>query len=510
MTGRDTRAHDAPSRPREGAGNLPPLAMLPVAAIAAGVLGLLLVFAGGYGYHRDELYFIEAGKHPAFGYDDQPPLTPLIGRASVALFGNTPTGLRVASALALAACVVLAALIARELGGRARAQVVAAACVAASAALYLGHILSTATFDFLAWTVVVLLAARVLRAPRPGRWIALGAAAGLALENKWLVGLLLGSLLVGAALARRHDLLRGPWPWLAAAIALALWAPNLIWQADHGWPQRHLSSQIAGEDPLGARLKFLPFQLLIVSPLLAPVWIAGLVWLLRDARARPFRVLGLGYLATLVVCLATGAKEYYAVGWYPALLGAGGVALQEWLVRPVRRAVLAGAVALAAVASAFISLPLVPAGSLADTPIPTLNDDVSGTVGWRRYAGQIARVWEGLPPDARRDGAIFTAGYGEAGTVARFGPALGLPRAYSGHNSYWSFGRPPDGAAPVVAVGFGSRRYLQRFFTGCRPVARLDNGARLDSDEQGAPIDVCAAPRRPWSALWPALHHLDA
>ncbi len=494
----------------DGEGELPSLAALPVAAIAAGVFVLLIAFAGGYGYHRDELYFLEAGKHPAFGYDDQPPLTPLIARASTAVFGNTPTGLRVASALALAACVVLAALIARELGGAARAQVVAAACVAASAALYLGHIVSTATFDFLGWTVVLLLTVRVLRAPRPGAWLALGVGAGVTLENKWLVLLLLGSLVSGGVLARRGDLLRGPWPWLAAAIALALWAPNVIWQADHGWPQRHLSSQIAGEDPLGARLKFLPFQLLIVSPLLAPVWIAGVAWLLRDERARPFRALGLGYLITLVVCLITGAKEYYAVGWYPALLGAGGVALQQWLERPARRARLAVAVALAAVVSAFIALPLVPARRLADTPIPTLNSDVSGTVGWHRMAGQIAAAWRSLPSAARPRAVIVTDGYGEAGTVSRFGPELGIPRAYSGQNSYWSFGRPPDGAAPAVAVGFEGRSRLARFFTGCRPAGRLDNGAGLDSDEQGAPIDVCAAPRRPWRALWPAMHHLDA
>ena len=131
----------------------PSFAAWAVAALAVLEFGLLVAFAGGYGYHRDELYFIEAGKNLDFGYDDQPPLTPLIGRASTEIFGQTPTGLRVASALAMAACVALCALIARELGGGRRAQVLASAClVAAAGPLYVGHLLSTSTFDFLAWT----------------------------------------------------------------------------------------------------------------------------------------------------------------------------------------------------------------------------------------------------------------------------------------------------------------------------------------------------------------------
>ena len=105
---------------------------------------------------------------------------------------------------------------------------------------------------------------------------------------------------------------------------------------------------------------------------------------------------------------------------------------------------------------------------------------------------------------------IFTANYVEAGAIERFGPARGLPRAYSGHNSFWSFGRPRGRAGPVVAVGFDQAGYLARFFTGCRPVARVDNGVSVDNEEQGAPIARCAGPRRPWAELWPRLHHLNA
>ena len=131
------------------------------------------------------------------------------------------------------------------------------------------------------------------------------------------------------------------------------------------------------------------------------------------------------------------------------------------------------------------------------------------TVGWPRFVDGVARAWRALPPAQRRRAVILTANYGEAGAIARFGPARGLPRPYSGHNSYWSFGRPPDGARPVLSVGL-DEAYLARFFQDCRLVARLDNGLDLDNEEQRAPVEVCVGPRRPWSVLWPRLHHLDA
>src|SRR5689334_4287041 len=89
----------------------------PVVVVAAGVGALLLATAGRYDYHRDELYFRELGRHPAWGYVDQPPLTPLLGRASTAVFGDTLWAFRLPAVACVVATVFVAALIARELGG---------------------------------------------------------------------------------------------------------------------------------------------------------------------------------------------------------------------------------------------------------------------------------------------------------------------------------------------------------------------------------------------------------
>ena len=91
----------------------------PVLLVAALMLAGLLAVSGQYGFHGDEMYYVVAGQHPAFGYVDQPPLTPLLSAASVALLGVTPTAVRVLPALEMALIVVLIALMARDLAGRA-------------------------------------------------------------------------------------------------------------------------------------------------------------------------------------------------------------------------------------------------------------------------------------------------------------------------------------------------------------------------------------------------------
>jgi 4-amino-4-deoxy-L-arabinose transferase-like glycosyltransferase len=489
--------------------DLPHFAAGPVGAIAVAVAALTLAFAHGYGFHRDELYFMEAGHHPAWGYDDQPPLTPLIARGATALFGATPTGLRVPSALALAVCVLLTGLTARELGAGRRGQVVAAISLAAGGALVFGHLVSTATYDFLAWTALVYLAVRIIGRDEPRLWPVFGLVLGIALLNKWLPVTLIAGLGIGLLADRRLSVIRNRWVLAAAAIALLLWLPNLIWQADHGWPQRELARQIADEDPAGARIKFVPFQILIMSPFLAFVWIKGLLWLLRSAEGRRFRWLGFSYLALVVLCLLSGAKEYYIVGLYPGLLAAGGRSLEPAFERPRVRFGFGALVAVSAAVGAVLALPIVPASSVADTPIPSINNEAIEQMGWPQFADWVAKNYRRLPPGQRARAVIFTGNYGEAGALIHYGPSRGLPRAYSGHNSFTSFGRPPDGAGPVLVVGYGEPT-LSQDFRGCRIVDHFDNGFDVDNEEQGGALAVCAGPRLPWRTMWPKLHHLDA
>lgn len=481
-----------------------------IAWLIAGAVAVVLVgFSSGYGYHRDELYFVAAGQHLDWAYADQGPITPLIARAMSEIAPDSLTVLRLPAALAAGVTVLLTGLLARELGGSRRAQVLATACAAvASIVLVTGHWLSTSTFDLLVWTAVTWLTVRAVRTGEDRLWLLAGVVLGVGLLNKPLPAFLAAGLLAGVVVAGPRRLLRNPYVWSGAAIALALWSPWIVWQASHGWPQLDVSRSIAEGASASSEAwwAIVPFQVLLVSPLLAPVWIAGLVSLFRDPALRDVRFMAWAWLALAVVFMATGGKPYYLAGLLPVLIGAGAVQVDGWLERGrmrARRALLVAAVAISAAVGLVIALPVLPPDS--SDPVLALNEDVGETIGWPRLARTVARVHRALPDTKRA--VILARNYGEAGAIDRYGPALGLPHAYSGHNAYADWGPPPDTGAPVVAVGLRPRE-ITAHLHDCRQAARIDNGDGVDNEEQGKAVMVCRGPRRPWSKEWQALRHL--
>src|SRR6476469_11175120 len=206
--------------------------------VAAIVVAFHLATSTIYSYHRDEVYYLASGRRLAWGYVDQPPLTPFLYRVSDTLFGSTLFGLRIVPALLHGALVVMTALLARELGGDARAQVVAALGAAiAPMLLTTGHFLTTVTPEIVAWCGITLFVIRILNGGDPRWWLAVGALAGLGLLDKWTTGFLLIGLTVGLLLVPERTVLRTPWLLAGIALAFVIWLPNLLWQASHGWPQ---------------------------------------------------------------------------------------------------------------------------------------------------------------------------------------------------------------------------------------------------------------------------------
>jgi 4-amino-4-deoxy-L-arabinose transferase-like glycosyltransferase len=475
--------------------------------LGSAVAVVLLIFAGGYGYHRDELYFLAAGEHLAWGFPDQGPLTPLLAHVMNAIAPGSLTVLRMPAALMAGTTVVVTGLICFELGGSLRAQLLASSCAAvASVVLVTGHLLSTTTLDLLAWALVSWLIVRALRTGQGWLWAVAGGVSGIALLNKPLLAFLLVALGAGLLIAGPRSVLRSRWPWLGLLAALILWAPWLIWQGAHGWPQLEVSSSIAngGSASSQPRWALLPFQLLLVSPLLSPVWIAGLVALARDSRMRQFRFFAIAWLLLAVIFLASGGKPYYLAGMFPMLLGAGAIQTDRWLeggARTLRSGAIWGAIALSAVVSTVIALPLLPEKQLG--PVISVNGDVGETIGWPPLVRSVAVAFRRAGPGA----VIFTSNYGEAGAIDRFGPALGLPDAYSGHNGFAEWGPPPDRPGPVVAVGLSASE-LEAHFNGCRLAARIGNSADVSNDERDEPISVCTGTRGAWSQIWGSLRHL--
>jgi 4-amino-4-deoxy-L-arabinose transferase-like glycosyltransferase len=486
------------------------LARRPLLVIAGAVTVLLLATSWRYGFHRDELYFLVAGRHPDWGYPDQPPLTPVLIRFMDLVGGGSIVVIRLPSALAGGATALLAGLTAREMGGGRRPQLLAAVCVGVSATtLVTGHIVSTTTYDVLFSATITWLLARSVRTGENWLLLPTGLALGLGLLNKSLIGVLGLALLVAIAIAGPRRLLRSGWLWAGASVVVVCAAPYLVWQGLNGWPQLDMAGSIAGGDAQGGRIGFIPFQLLLVSPVLAPIWIAGLLRVLRSGPGRPFRFLGLAYLFLAVVYLLAGGKAYYLAGMYPALIAAGSIPTEAWVRRslPGRERLVGAAVGLSLVVSAVVGLAVLPARAL--PPVLAVNPDAGEQVAWPRYVDQIAAVWTELPGSQRATGLVLTQNYGEAGAIDRYGPARGLPAAYSGHNGFADWAQPFGQAGPVLLVGYSNDSQRGRLFGACQQKATLDNGLGLDTQEQGVPIWVCGQPPRPWAETWQDVRHLS-
>ncbi|HVU74033.1 MAG TPA: glycosyltransferase family 39 protein [Mycobacteriales bacterium] len=484
----------------------PPFARGPVLAITAALAALLAAVAAHYGYHRDELYFIASGRHLAWGYPDQPPLVPLIARVMTAIAPHSLVVLRLPSALLLAPLVVVtSALTARELGGGRGVQALTAGLVATGAlVLGTGHILSTETVNFAGWGVILWLVVRILRTGRQRMWLAVGAVTGVALLATDLPVFLLAGIVVGLLVVGPRDSFRTPWLYAGGAIALALWAPYLVWQAHHGWPELTIARNIAngGSGTSAPRWQLVPFQLLLLSPFFAPIAVAGLVRRLRAPQLRTWRALGVAWIVLAVVFLVTGGKPYYLGNMLPFLVACGAPPAHAWAQRSRRRTGLLIASFVLAAPSFAITLPLVPVGALHRTPIVAANYDAGEMVGWPAMTRQIAKVYATVPDHAGV--AIVASNYGEAGAVDRYGPELGLPHAYGVQNAYWLWGPPPGSPPTLLAIGFDRAR-IAPLCGSLTLAAHLDNGHDVDDAEQGAPVWICTDLTRPIAGAWRSL-----
>jgi Dolichyl-phosphate-mannose-protein mannosyltransferase len=473
---------------------------------------VLLATSSRYGFHRDEMYFIVAGSHPAFGYPDQPPLVPLLCWAMHALAPGSLLLLRLPSAVAAAATVVLTALIARDVGGGRRAQIIAAASTAtAGFPLAVGHFVTTTTFDLLSTTAFCWLLIRAIVQRRERALLGAGIVAGVGFEAKPQIALVAVVAVVLLAVVGPRWPLRSRWFAAGAAVAVVIALPYVVWQATHGWPQLTVAGNIGGSAE-GGRLGFIPFQLLLFGPTIVPIWIVGLLAPFRRPVGSPIRLLRfVPYLyATLgVLYLLGNGKAYYLASLYPALLALGAQPVAEWTTRSAdRKRVLAVALAVTAIVSAVIGLPTLPARDLQGSFVMAINPDMGETVGWPQFVSTVARAWRSIPADERAHTVIFTSNYGEAGAVDVLGGRDGLPHAYSGHNAFTEWGPPGPAATSVVFLGYDGFPGLERYFTGCRTLATIDNGVGLQNQEQGSPVLLCH-PAAGWPVLWPQLRHYN-
>jgi hypothetical protein len=485
-------------------------------AAAAALFALLMVLSAGYGFDRDELYFLDCARHLALSYVDQPVFTPLVARVALTLFGVSVEGLRLFAALAAAGTVVCAGALAREFGGGSRAQFLSAlGCAVSPALIGADHLMGPTAFDILAWTALALVVVRIGRTGNLRLWPVAGLVVGLGLTNKHSIGFFALALLVGTIVSGGGRLVANRWFALGAVIAAVFTVPDLWWQSHHGWATIAMTRALNQENGgLHNVPGFILSQTFMAAPVLIPVWWRGLR-VLRASERPLWRGLAWSYGILLVFFMFTsGAKPYYIAGTYMYLVPAGMVAIEPALASAANRARrLTLWLGVSVLVTLPLTLPVMPAGDIGFTA--AINPVLTETVGWPQLVAQVDRAWNSLTPAQRAAGVIFTSNYGEEGSINELGRRLGLPQAVGDHNNDWWWGPGRPDAQVVLAVAPGPKDttgydlYLHRYFGSVVQVATITNSEHLHNQEYGGQIYICTQPARPWKQTWPELRHYD-
>lgn len=505
--------------PRTETGLAIPLCM------ASAKFALQLAGINHYGPFRDELYYLACGEHLAWGYIDQPPLIAAVAWLSRHLFGGSLPAMRILPVLAGAFLVFLTGLLVREMGGGRFAQFLGAASVLFAPAIQaFDSFLSMNAFEPVFWMLCAYLVIRMIKGADTRLWILVGLLSGVGLLNKHTM-LVYGSAIVfGLLLTPERRLLKSPWLWLGGLLAIAIFVPNLLWEAHHNWPQIEVV-QNGREFKIASirATRFLFEQFLFLQPVAFPVWAAGLGWLLFSQEEKRFRCLGWAYLVVMTVFMGLHGKTYYPLPAYPLLMAAGGIAFER-LLRVPRwvwlRWSYAGLVILGGAATISYGVPVLPveafvrydsALGLAHTvktererlgPLPQLYADM---VGWRDMTATVARVYHSLPVEEQHGCAILAGNYGEAGAIDYYGLEFGLPRAISPHNNYFLWG--PRSYTGECVVLFGDRaEEIKTNFAEVQQSATIIRPYSMPH-ENNLPVYVCRRPRIALAQLWLSLKY---
>lgn len=451
--------------------------MLVILAIALAKLLFHCYFNNRYGYFRDEFDYLACGQHLAWGYVDQPPLIPFLARISRMALGESLRSIRFLPALASSALVVQTAVLARELGGR-RFALLLSAIMILIAPQYLsnGSLLGTNCLEPNLWMGCAYFAILAIKRADPRYWLGFGIVAGLGMEEKYSIAVFGFGIVVGLLLASQRRIFFNRWIWFGGVAAFLVFLPNLLWNVHNHWPFVELMRNIKaeGRDVVLPPVQFFFQQTLLVHPVTAPIWLAGLAAFFFWERLKPYRVLGWSYLVSYTVFFALHGKNYYLAPIYPLLLAAGAVVIEACIERSRQVWMKPALVTVFLAAGAYfapIVVPVLPPEEFLSymkylpMKVPHMEHAHAAALlpqwyadqfGWQEIVAETVQAWNRIPTEQRVDCGILAQNYGQAGAIDFFGPRYGLPPALSGHQTYFLWG--PRGYSGNCMIVIGDRK----------------------------------------------------
>jgi Dolichyl-phosphate-mannose-protein mannosyltransferase len=498
-------------------------------AIAIAKLLFHIYFNNRYGYFRDEFDYMSCGDHLQWGYVDQPPLIPFLTHFSRLLLGDSLRAIRFIPALASSLLVVQTAALAREMGGRRYAILLSAVCIViAPQYLSNGSLLTTNCLEPILWMGCAYFAILALKRNDPRYWLWFGVVAGIGMQEKYSIAVFGFGMVIGLLLTKQRRVFLNKWIWLGGLAALLIFLPNVLWNMHYDWPFVQLMRAIRseGRDVVLGPVDFFIQQTLLLDPIVAPIWLTGLLGLLLAKRLRSYRALGCCFVASYMVFDVLHGKAYYLAPIYPMLLAAGAVVIEcalnhpetsqprlQWLKPSIAVILLASGIHLLPITVPVLSperflaymktLPFklpVTEHSHARAALPQWYSD---QFGWKEIADETEVAWNRVPEAERSDCGIFAQDYGQAGSVDFFGHAHGLPGAMSGDRTYWLWG--PRGYSGNCMIVLDDREEVLQ--TLWRDVEYIGTSAPNPyALEQQIPVFLCKGKKfDAWANIWPRL-----
>ncbi len=455
----------------------------------------------GYGYFRDELYYLICGRHLAWGYVDHGPIVAVQARLAETLFGHSLAGIRMFSAAAGAIRVLLTGLLAWSLGGRRPAQALAMTGILL-APQYLGvdSYLCMNSFESTFWMSCLLALIQLIRGSNEARcWVLFGVCGGIGVLNKPSMAFFLLALLLALLVTPQRRLLFTRWTAVGVTLLVLIALPNLLWQINNHWPTLEFlhNGRVQNKNIQLAPLPFLAKQILNMQPLTILIWLPGLIWLLRNPQGKTWRWLGYTFLIFLVAMMALHAKDYYVIPIYPILFAAGGIAWERRLAsRPSVKQNRIFAFPLYQSLLVLFGLLVLPMSIPVMTPETWLTytkathlydaggnteNDPSGVLpqfyadrfGWQEEVDKVTQVYKSLSSEDQRQVGILGSNYGEASAINFLGQ--GLPIAVSGHNNYWLWGGHEYTGNLMIVINGASPGEMRKFYDSVEIAGRMNH-----------------------------------
>jgi hypothetical protein len=486
---------------------------------------LITIAITAYSIHRDEFLYLAMGKYLQLWRMDFPPAIAVLANIARFIFGDNLFAIRLFPALAGAALVIMAGLIASELGGKRLAQALAGFAVMLNPLfLRTAALFQPVVFDQLWWTIGLYLLIRFAKTQKTYWWILIGIACGLGLLTKFSILLFGFGLFVGLIISPQRKILLTRWPYYAMGIALVIGGPSLIGQIRLGFPVfNQLGNLYEIQLTRVTPFAFLSGQFLMLGPAII-LAIVGTIYLLGQKTTRPVRTIGWTCLALFVTLIVLQGKPYYIGPIYPTLLAAGAVALTTgaWRFRRLALVITFVLIAIYDLAALPLGLPILPPSSMARyaakigmTKATTTNtgrilplpQDYADMLGWEDQVAAVARAYNSLPPEKQAEAVILASNYGEAAAIDFFGPRYNLPRAICVLGSYWFFGPGDKPGNVVIAFGYTAEQ-LSRFYNSITEIEIIDNAWGVP-EERNNPVIVGEQPKQTLQELWPSFRGIN-